>query len=172
MMLDLGCGQSKKEGCIGVDIKKHTKADIFADLEHFPYPFKDNSVDEIWLWGVLEHLFYPREAVNEAHRILKPNGKIYINVPFFQPVHSGTDTHFDGHDYCRYTEFWLMKALSGFRDVKITNLSGKFKIIHMTFVIPKVWIQRYWEKLLDGIDKAFNITDRRIPRNYFVEAVK
>ena len=41
IILDLGCGNKKRDGTIGVDFNSRTKADIIHDLNIFPYPFED-----------------------------------------------------------------------------------------------------------------------------------
>ena len=55
-MLDLGCGNAKRPGAVGVDFNDRTAADIVHNLNSFPYPFEDASFDEIYLDNVLEHL--------------------------------------------------------------------------------------------------------------------
>ena len=47
MKIDFGCGKNKKSGFIGVDILKLEGVDIVDDLSITPYPFKDNTADEI-----------------------------------------------------------------------------------------------------------------------------
>lgn len=42
--------------------------------------FSPGSFDLITLWAVLEHVYYPREMLSEAHRLLKPGGKIVLLV--------------------------------------------------------------------------------------------
>ena len=47
--LDLGCGNNRQQGFIGVDIAKLPNVDQVVDLEKFPWPWKDESVeDTIW----------------------------------------------------------------------------------------------------------------------------
>ena len=81
--LNLGCGMNKKKGYINVD--KYGNPDKKVDLEKFPWPWKTNSVDEIILYHVLEHLGEKSKTylkiIQELYRICKPNALIYINVP-------------------------------------------------------------------------------------------
>lgn len=92
--LDLGCGSSKKEGYIGVDVLPLKGVDIVHSLIQFPYPFEDNSIDEIWMDNVLEHLPNPVRVVEELHRICKPNAKVTICVPYFRSLYAFIDpTH-------------------------------------------------------------------------------
>ena len=54
MKLNLGCGSKILDGYTNVDKYDYFKADLVHDLETFPYPFKDNSVEEIIISHVLE----------------------------------------------------------------------------------------------------------------------
>lgn len=83
MKLNLGCGTDKRQGYVNIDIRREVNPDLIWDLERLPYPFEDNSVEEILAKDVLEHISFRRvEAVlREWHRILKPNGQIYIQAP-------------------------------------------------------------------------------------------
>jgi predicted SAM-dependent methyltransferase len=82
MKLNLGSG-GRLPGYINVDIRREVNPDVVWDLEQTPYPWKDCSVDEILMVDTLEHLSFRkvRNAVKELYRILKPGGKIFIQVP-------------------------------------------------------------------------------------------
>jgi SAM-dependent methyltransferase len=88
LRVDLACGQNKQPGFIGVDIAGD--CDIKHDLfNNFPYPFEDNTVDEIFSSHFIEHI--PMEFINgkdklfafidECYRILKPGGKVTLIFP-------------------------------------------------------------------------------------------
>ena len=85
MKLNLGCGSKLLTGYTNVDKFNLYKPDLLHDLEKFPYPFKDNSVDEIILSHVLEHLGQAPETFNniikELYRICKNETIINISVP-------------------------------------------------------------------------------------------
>ena len=44
-------------------------------------PVDDASVDFIWCRQALEHSPYPLFTLFEFHRVLKPNGQLYVEVP-------------------------------------------------------------------------------------------
>jgi predicted SAM-dependent methyltransferase len=62
LKLDLGCGQNPREGFDGVDLYGD-KAKHKVDLFKFPWPFADNSVDEIHCSHFMEHI--PSREVEE-----------------------------------------------------------------------------------------------------------
>jgi predicted SAM-dependent methyltransferase len=92
--LDLGCGGSKREGFVGVDSLNLPGVDVVHNLTQYPYPFEDNSVDEIWMDNVLEHLDNPLRVVEEIHRICKQGALVHIGVPYFRSFYAAIDpTH-------------------------------------------------------------------------------
>jgi predicted SAM-dependent methyltransferase len=54
LKLNLGCGENKYAAYVNVD--KHGNPDLVHDLETFPWPWPNDSVSEIVLCHVLEHL--------------------------------------------------------------------------------------------------------------------
>ena len=75
-----------------LDFDPDCTPDILHNLEVFPYPFEDNSFDEIHAYEVLEHVgqqgdwkfFF--DQFGELHRILKPGGVLCASVPKFDSV--------------------------------------------------------------------------------------
>ena len=64
------------------------------DLNVFPYPFNDNSAEEIILDNVLEHLEDVIAVMEEVYRLAKPEALIRIKVPYFKSNSAFTDpTH-------------------------------------------------------------------------------
>ena len=85
MKLNLGCGSIILKDFVNVDKFDFYKPNIVHDLEVFPYPFKDNSVDEIILSHVLEHIGQIpdvfNEIIKELYRICRNGSLINITVP-------------------------------------------------------------------------------------------
>lgn len=93
-LLDLGCGQKKAPGAIGVDLNRHSSADIISDLNSSSYPFMENSINLVICDNILEHLENIVSAMREIHRILKPGGKLLIISPHFSSDDAYSDvTH-------------------------------------------------------------------------------
>jgi SAM-dependent methyltransferase len=83
-ILDLGCGNKKRPGAIGVDRNNRSAADVIHDLDCFPYPFEDSSFEEVYLDNTLEHLTDVFRVMEEIHRICTPGGLVKIVVPYFR----------------------------------------------------------------------------------------
>jgi SAM-dependent methyltransferase len=85
MKLNLGCGSVILKDFVNVDKFDFYKPNIVHDLEVFPYPFQDNSVDEIILSHVLEHIGQIpdvfNEIIKELYRICRNGSLINITVP-------------------------------------------------------------------------------------------
>jgi hypothetical protein len=85
MRLNLGCGGRKYADWINVDKFPTCNPDQVVDLEHFPWPWPDNSVDEVRMYHVLEHLGAETAVylgmIKELYRVCRDSAKIHIIVP-------------------------------------------------------------------------------------------
>lgn len=99
--LNIACGQQKQEGFIGVDKFKTDAADIVHDLEIYPWPFEDNSVDEAICSHYIEHTSNIVKFMEELYRIMKPpyknekgeeiKSKCTIIAPYYSSVRAWQD---------------------------------------------------------------------------------
>ncbi len=80
MRVDIGCGDSKPEGFIGIDICPGPCVDIVADLSK-SFPLEDSSVDELRAYDVIEHLPDRLNTMNEIWRVCKPGARVDLFVP-------------------------------------------------------------------------------------------
>ena len=130
-LLDLGCGKVPLYAvyrefvtdnvCVDWDSTWHKNEhlDYEFDLRQ-PLPFADNQFDTIILSDVLEHIPVPDQLWKEMARLLSPNGKIVLNVPFYYWLHE------EPHDYYRYTEFALRRFVEvcGLRLLLVEPIGG------------------------------------------------
>lgn len=110
-LLDVGCGRVPLFGvyrervteivCVDwatADASPHL--DVVCDLNE-PLPFPPSRFDTILATDVLEHLRRPDTFWSETTRVLQPDGKLILGVPFLYWLHE------EPHDYARYTEHKL-----------------------------------------------------------------
>ena len=140
-ILDIGCGikpyhhlfESKEY--IGIDIhggghaNEAKNVDVFYNGLHIPFP--DNSFQTLICTQVLEHTTDPEILMKEMSRVLTPNGKIFISMPFIYPEHEKP------FDFKRFTQFEHVRLLerNGFKDIIIKQNTGLFGTFGQLFVI-------------------------------------
>jgi SAM-dependent methyltransferase len=130
IVLDLGCGTRPFETdilqyattYIGIDWSNslhELHADIIANLNTL-LPIADGTVDHVTAFEVLEHLSEPLAMLKEGCRVLRPNGKLTISVPFQRWIHEAP------WDYYRYTCYGLYHLLesAGFSDIVVIPTTG------------------------------------------------
>ena len=99
ILLDIGCGQCKQEGFVGLDREKYNGVDIVHDLEVFPYPIEDEECITIVGSHIIEHIkpWLTIPLMNELWRILKFEGKLALSTPYpGSPGYWQDPTHCNG----------------------------------------------------------------------------
>ena len=89
----INCIHFKNNNVIRLNIHPGENIDVVSDGTH--YPFEDETFDKIMLRCLLEHVDDPKVILKEAARVLKPKGKIVIEVPFINLIHAAPDYFFD-----------------------------------------------------------------------------
>lgn len=129
LVLDVGAGWSaygellSRDGqcsVLSLDLRTETRPHVVGDLEK-GLPFKDNSLDGVFLNNVLEHVARTETVIGEAHRALKPGGRFIFTVPFLMPVHryiSDTESY---DDFWRLTDSAAAHLLRDFSSVEIVS---------------------------------------------------
>lgn len=130
-VLDIGCADrwiqpNLPQGCdyIGLDYPATGKdlyeaaPDVFADASRLPLP--DACVDTVIVLEVMEHLRHPMEALHEISRVLRPQGKVLLSIPFLYPIHDAP------YDYQRLTRYGLVRdaEAAGLQIDAISNRLG------------------------------------------------
>jgi len=123
LKLDLGCGETPVSGFKGVDF--YAKADFKVNLRKFPWPWKSDSVSEVWCSHFFEHIPGPERIpfMDELYRVLIPGGKATIITPYWTSARAVQDP----------THAWPPVAVSsylyfnkGWREAnKLTHYLGK-----------------------------------------------
>jgi len=127
--LNLGCGEKRKPGYVNVDACG--QPDLLCDLAVFPWPWDDDSVDEVFSEHFLEHVLDYERTIREIHRILKPGGKIWFKVPHFRnPI---SVWHLHHNSFSTYTPELLC-------DQRLYQWEGKKLFEKSSLRINYVWI--------------------------------
>ncbi len=142
--VDLGCGRRKVRGTIGVDIVPSAAVDLVADFGQ-GLPFKDNSVDAVYAYHLLEHMDDFLCFMGEIWRVCRHDARVYVKVPhgaspfvtWKDPTHKRglfiatfayfDDTYFDGAAFSYYSKarFRIEKARLNF---SIHNPDSSFSL--------------------------------------------
>ncbi|MFQ5539265.1 MAG: methyltransferase domain-containing protein [Candidatus Binatia bacterium] len=80
---------------IGADIRPGPGVDVILDLHSIN--LLEESVGTVLVLETLEHVEFPRKAIEEVHRILKKGGILIISSVMNFPIHEHP------HDYWRFT---------------------------------------------------------------------
>jgi SAM-dependent methyltransferase len=92
--LNLGCGTDLKPGWVNQDLVDMPGVDVVHDLTRFPWPFEEGEFDDLVMINVLEHLPETVRTMEEIHRIMKPDGRVTIRVPYWNSPDAISDpTH-------------------------------------------------------------------------------
>jgi ubiquinone/menaquinone biosynthesis C-methylase UbiE len=106
--LNLGCGTRLVAGAVNLDVNRDVSADIVHDLNCVPWPFDDDSFNEVEAYDVLEHLEDVAGALGEIHRISRHGTSVHVTVPHFSSANAFTDvTHrhwFGSHSFDPFVE--------------------------------------------------------------------
>jgi SAM-dependent methyltransferase len=79
--LNMGCGVNIEKGSVNLDAVALEGVDVVHDLNKYPYPFDNNTFDEVFADNVMEHLNDLQGPMEELSRICKKNAVIDIIVP-------------------------------------------------------------------------------------------
>jgi SAM-dependent methyltransferase len=171
-ILDIGCGLHKVPGAIGMDINPRTAADVLHDLNAVPYPFLDNSFDQVYGQHVIEHVADLLGVVTEVHRITKPGGIIKFLAPHYTNPDWPTDpthrTHLNSFSFRCFTDpnapfpFYTDVKLKTRRiHVSVLNLWKAFGfqwLINLDNRWPSLrFLRRFWEHYLSFIIRGKEI---------------
>jgi hypothetical protein len=129
IVVDIGCGNRKMPGALGIDVVGIPGVDLLGDLER-GLPLATGSVDELHAYHILEHVGDFSASMTEIWRVLRDGGRAHIKAPhaastyttWKDPTHRRglsiatfayfDDTYFDGAVFKYYSpaRFRIEKA--------------------------------------------------------------
>lgn len=114
-VLNLGAGSGQLHPAqpaglryVHLDLVPHPGLDVIADAHHLPFP--DESFDAVFSNSALEHVIKPWVVAEEMTRVLKPGGRIYVQLPFLVPIHHE-------FDFWRFTDRGIQSLFDGLTPV-------------------------------------------------------
>ena len=157
LRLNLGCGVKYIDGYVNVD--KFGNPDLRFDLETFPYPWDDNSVAEIQMHHVLEHLGQQTatylKIIQELYRICQPNAEIQITVPhhrsdrfFHDPTHVRPITSVGLSMFSKQNNLKWQAQKKAFTLLAL-YLDVDFELTRVDYIPSEVWLARYPDSQCD-----------------------
>ena len=112
--LDVGCGDAKQKGFVGMDIRKRKGVDIVHDVQKFPWPIPSNSCHTILMSHLWEHI-EPKnrmKLMEEVWRVMKPDGQFLLSAPYATSRGAFQDpTHYTAPNEATFTYFDPTKPL-------------------------------------------------------------
>ena len=117
--LNLGSGTNIRKDYINIDFKQSVGVDKVHDLNNYPWPFKDQTFNEIIAENVVEHLDNFLLCMEEIYRISEKDAIVKISVPYWNSsfayidpthkkgFHEHTFSFFDpDSDYCKERSYY------------------------------------------------------------------
>jgi ubiquinone/menaquinone biosynthesis C-methylase UbiE len=153
--IELGCGPSKKAGCIGIDSLPLEGVDYVADLEQGLAFLPDNCADEITSSHLLEHIAQFEPLMRDIHRILKPNGIQTVVVPYFSnPYYYSDHTH--KRFFGLYTFDYFATATKMRRKVPSFYHQYHYEVVsrRLVFKSPHFWFRNLVKQVFNRLFNA------------------
>ena len=135
-LADVGAGAQPFRDLLPRDVR-YIAVDIEEAEQHFGYraqdtryfrgarlPLADGEAATVLCTETLEHVEEPTAFLCELRRVLSPDGRLILTVPF------AARWHFVPHDYWRFTPAGLERVLaqSGFREIRVYARGGALAV--------------------------------------------
>lgn len=84
LRLDVGCGENKEKGWVGLDRRSLPGIEFVQEVEETPWNIPDNSCALIRMVHLWEHLrpWKTLEVMDEMWRIMAPEGQLQLTLPY------------------------------------------------------------------------------------------
>ena len=142
IVLDVGCFNkwprahiSDKCSYIGLDYYQTAKdwyesvPDVYGDA--LKLPIRSETINIVLLLDVLEHVSDSDGVLSEIWRVLEPDGRLIMQVPFLYPLHD------EPRDYVRFTAHGF-RALAGKHDFVVEECNSMGQPIETSALLANI----------------------------------
>lgn len=161
MKVNLGAGSDILTGYINHDLLALPGIDVVHNLNQYPWPWADGSIEEIKMFDVLEHLDNFMQAMEEIFRVLMPGGHCLVSVPYWNSWCAYADpTHKRGFHEITFRFF---DPESIYCQERPYYTRARFKIVYEEFIVApfspyfsipgvaEISVSRAWSKNVIGL---------------------
>lgn len=153
--LNFACGEDIRDGWDNSDWQKDPKV-IFCNANKFPYPFRDNTYDYVFMKQCLILFDNPRNCLLEIHRICK--NKAIIEIQVAHCSNKGRYNDLDvKHDFSEKTFQYFVE--NNCRIEKKERFKIKYLEVTPTIVgkfIPRI-LRKHLSSFIDGLNEVIII---------------
>lgn len=136
MKLAISSRGGKEPGFVGIDFVKTDAVDIVHDLNSYPWPIEDNSVDEMMCTHTYVIIKDDKAFMSELYRICKPNSTIKTINPYYTSLRAVSNPEI----LRKVNEFTFVFYNSTFRESqKLDKLPFDFKVLGSGFQWLDPW---------------------------------
>jgi ubiquinone/menaquinone biosynthesis C-methylase UbiE len=156
--LNLGSGRDIRSGYVNVDLVPLAGVDLVCDLQRLPWPFKDNSVDEVIAIHVIEHLPNTVRVMEEIFRITRPGARITIEVPHYK--------HSNAYKDPTHVRFFTEETFDYFGKIQLSYYThARFRVANVEKVYEyhvNRYVRRLFPRLLPWVEKFLDSTVEKL----------
>jgi SAM-dependent methyltransferase len=126
--LDVGCGDNKAPGALGIDSRPLPTVDVVHNLDEYPWPLPDNRFEVILCRQIVEHVADLPRFFREIHRVGGAGARVRIETPHFSSMDSWTDPSHRHHLSTRSFDFFTAEGyLNGGAVFRIEQVTLTFR---------------------------------------------
>ncbi len=172
LVLELGAG-IHDYSVFATSCDEYIRSDFYGDnatnriaIDATNINFPDNKFDSIVCMSALEHIEDFEKVLSEINRILKPGGKLLLNVPWLFPFHGAPN------DFYRFSSSALHNKLCNDYDIEVFQSVGNFWLSQAVFLQRPTWSRteenknnKVYDVFLRLIGIAFILTGCKVSKD-------
>ena len=147
-ILHIGSGLAPFPGAVTLDMNAGVCPDHVCNIDEDRLPFADESFDAVLMFNVFEHVDQKIQVLEEIHRVLRMEGRVYILAPHFSSTSQHTDpTHKNGIG-TRTLDYVVEKT-------DIGKNFGFYSNVRFSYIESMITLSRAWA-LVPGLTRLVN----------------